>query len=269
VTTPRPSPSQAATRTSPPFDARPRAVILAAGDGGRLGAHTLTVPKPLVPLNGRAIVDYTLEGLVEAGVREAVVVTGYREAQVVAALADGAPPELSLAFVTNRRFHGGASLSLRAARSWCGDAPFLLVMSDHVLSGALVRRLAESAGDGSQSRVAADFGRRPPAYVEEATKLAVDDSARVTAIGKHLDTWQALDTGAFALAPSAWDALDAVPEDCELSVVFTELARREALFAADVSGAFWYDIDTADDLAAAAALLPLSNPRELAERRRS
>jgi choline kinase len=236
-----------------------RAVVLAAGDGGRLGEHTARLPKPLVPLDGRPIVDYTLEALAACGIREAVVVTGYREAQVIAALTRSAPAGLALEFVSNPRFHSGASLSLRAAREACGDLPFLLVMSDHVLSVALIARLMRGAAAHLQqgaSVVAADFSRaHSDAYVEEATRLAVDDNGRVSAIGKRLGEWAALDTGAFALAPAAWEAVDAAAEDAELSAVFTVLAARRQLSAIDVSGAFWYDVDTAEDLREAARLV--------------
>ena len=232
-----------------------RAVMLAAGDGGRLGHHTRALPKPLVRLNGRPLVDYTLDALVEAGVERLIVVTGYREAQVQAALRADAPPGLAVDFVSNPRFEAGASLSLRAARRLVDGEPFLLLMSDHVVSSALIRRLlaAPATRPGfAGSFVGADYLRRDPAYEDEATRLAVDGGGLVTAIGKQLDRWQALDAGAFLLMPSVWEAVDAVAEDCELSTIFSELARRRLLAAADISGAFWYDVDTAEDLAAAA-----------------
>jgi choline kinase len=234
-----------------------RAVILAAGDGGRLGVHTAALPKPLISLAGRPIVDYTIAALREAGVDEALVVTGYREGQIVGALA-GRHPSPTLSFVSNPRFHGGASLSLRAARPYCGDEPFLLVMSDHLLSIELVSGLLEAGHGGGFSFVAADFSPRDAAYAAEATKIAFADPgspSRVTGIGKHIEGWSALDTGAFVLVPEIWEAVASAPEDCELSVIFSELAARGRLFAADVSGAFWYDIDTTDDLIAASALI--------------
>lgn len=236
-----------------------RAVVLAAGDGGRLGPHTAETPKPLVQLAGRPIIAYTLDALAAAGVSEAVVVTGYREAQLRATLAPRAAGQPQLEFVSNPRYMDQASLSLRAARAACGDAPFLLVMSDHILSAALVRRLLAAAcatDDAAASLIAADFtSGHAPEYVDEATRLVIAADGRVTAIGKALAPWHALDTGAFYLAPAAWEAIDAVPEDCELSVVFSELARRGLLLAADIRGAFWYDVDTPADLAAAAAAL--------------
>lgn len=229
--------------------------MLAAGDGGRLDPFTASLPKPLVPLNGRPIVDYTLSALAEAGVREATVVTGYREEQLRVALHAGRPAELGLSFVSNDLFHRGASYSLRAVRESVGHEPFLMVMADHLLSTPIITSLLAAHADApARSFVAADAAARDEAYTEEATRLVLHDG-RVMDIGKLLPAWDALDAGAFVVAPGAWEVVDAAPEDCELSVIFAELARRGELFAADISGAFWYDIDTAEDLANASALV--------------
>jgi len=234
-----------------------RAVVLAAGDGGRLGELTSSTPKPLVAIDGRPLIDFTLEGLATAGVRDAAIVTGYRADQLVAGLGEAPREGIRLHYIHNDRFDGGASLSLRAAREFAGDDPFILVMADHLLSGGLLTRLVAEADDFT-SYVAADFdsASRVAAYVDDSTKVAVDDTRAVTSIGKSLPAWDALDTGAFLLAPDVWDAVDAAPEDCELSAIFGDLARRRLLRAADVSGEFWYDIDTVADLAHAVERLP-------------
>ena len=229
-----------------------RAVVLAAGDGGRLAEQTAEIPKPLVQLDGRALIDFTIEALVSAGVDDVVVVVGYRAGQLRSALTERAHPGVRLRFVTNPRYHAGASLSLRAARPLTTNEPFLLLMADHLLSAPILRRLAVTPREPGVSLIATDASAWPEAYNDEATRVVIDPgSRRVTAIGKGLHPWDALDTGAFLLAPSAWEAVDAAPEDCELSVIFSELARRGQLQSVDVSGATWYDIDTPEDLAAA------------------
>ena len=62
------------------------AIILAAGLGTRLRPHTLTTPKPLLPIRGRPILDWTLAALPKA-VQRIVVVTHYLAEQIEAYLA--------------------------------------------------------------------------------------------------------------------------------------------------------------------------------------
>jgi MurNAc alpha-1-phosphate uridylyltransferase len=74
-----------------PVPIRPkRAMILAAGLGKRMRPITATVPKPLVEVNGRALIDYGLDRLEHAGVEEVVVNVHYL-------------PELLKAHVTKRQ----------------------------------------------------------------------------------------------------------------------------------------------------------------------
>ena len=240
-----------------------RALILAAGDGGRLGDLTMDRPKPLVRLRGRPIIAYTLDSLAECGVMDVAVVVGYRAGQVRAEVPDLVRPGVRLSFIENTRFEEPASLSLAAAQSAFGDETFLLVMADHMVSARLLRRLlAAAASHPGSCLVAADASPHPQDYIDEATKLVISgngrarsDPAQVTAIGKGLAGWSALDAGAFVLSPDVWMAMDAAPTACELSVVFERLAAEGRLLAADVSGAFWYDIDTLADFAEAERLL--------------
>src|SRR5439155_820049 len=57
------------------------AILLAAGLGTRLRPHTLTTPKPLLPVQGRPILDWTL-GALPKSVDRVVVVTHYLAEQV-------------------------------------------------------------------------------------------------------------------------------------------------------------------------------------------
>ncbi|MGE0601144.1 MAG: NTP transferase domain-containing protein [Dehalococcoidia bacterium] len=239
-----------------------RAVVLAAGDGGRLGAATTAMPKPLIPISGRPIVGYTLDALAASGVSDVLVVTGFCAEQLQAGIRAVAPAGMAVDFVFNPRFEDGASLSLRAAREQCGDSPFLLLMADHMLSPGILGGLLRAQRPAGPSLIATDAAAWPPDYIDEATRVRLElGGRRVTAIGKHLEPWDALDTGAFLLTPGAWAAVDAAPEDCELSRIFSELVVAGGLEAVDVSGASWYDIDTAADLEAASRLVAAGGAR--------
>lgn len=58
-----------------------RAVIVAAGTGTRMRPVTLHTPKPLVEVNGKAMICTVIDGLIENGINEIYVVTGYLCAQ--------------------------------------------------------------------------------------------------------------------------------------------------------------------------------------------
>jgi MurNAc alpha-1-phosphate uridylyltransferase len=55
-----------------------RAFILAAGMGSRLRPYTDTLPKPMVPVDGRPIIDHTLDHLVRAGITDVTMNLHYR-----------------------------------------------------------------------------------------------------------------------------------------------------------------------------------------------
>jgi MurNAc alpha-1-phosphate uridylyltransferase len=67
-----------------------RALILAAGRGERMRPLTDTMPKPLLPVHGKPLIEWHLEALARGGVREVVINTAWLEDRLVEALGDGA-----------------------------------------------------------------------------------------------------------------------------------------------------------------------------------
>jgi MurNAc alpha-1-phosphate uridylyltransferase len=65
------------------------AMILAAGRGERMRPLTDRIPKPLVPVAGKPLIEYHLEKLARAGIRDVVINLAYRGAQIREALEDG------------------------------------------------------------------------------------------------------------------------------------------------------------------------------------
>ncbi|MHB8375447.1 MAG: phosphocholine cytidylyltransferase family protein [Dehalococcoidia bacterium] len=226
-------------------------VILAAGDGDRLAPQTAALPKPLLPLRGRPIINHVLDGLFAAGVRDAAVVVGYRGEQVRAALANLSPCGMTLRFVENERYELGNARSLWAARD-AVDGPFVLAMGDHLVESAVTRALVNRA-DG-RCRLAVDRAGPGDTRAAEAT-LARVRGGRVIDLGKSLARWDALDTGMFWCTREIFGALDGRARDGELGDVFGTIARAGGLDAVDVTGRRWIDIDTREDLLRADGML--------------
>ncbi len=66
-----------------------QAVVLAGGLATRMRPHTLTVPKAMLPVAGRPFVDWQLERLADAGLRDVVMCVAHLGEQRVAHVGDG------------------------------------------------------------------------------------------------------------------------------------------------------------------------------------
>jgi len=119
------------------------AVILAAGVGKRLLAASGGKPKCLIEIGGRSLLLRLLDCLASAGVRQAVVVTGFGDPLVRDALAPGVRG-IDVRCVTNPRFREGAILSLWAARAAL-ERNVLVMDADVLCAPGMVERLVRSS----------------------------------------------------------------------------------------------------------------------------
>ena len=85
-----------------------KALILAAGRGERMRPLTDHIPKPLLEVGGKALIEWHLEALARAGVREVVVNTAWLEEQFPATLGDGSRYGVKISYSFEGRDHGGA-----------------------------------------------------------------------------------------------------------------------------------------------------------------
>ena len=102
------------------------AMVLAAGLGTRLRPVTETVPKPLVEVNGRALIDHAIDRLALAGVERVVVNTHYKAAMMAAHLARRDHPRIELSEEAELLDTGGG---VARALPLLGEA-FFVVNSD-------------------------------------------------------------------------------------------------------------------------------------------
>src|SRR5687768_9233257 len=119
-----------------------KAIIIAAGRGSRLGPNTDEMPKALVPVLGRPMLDWVLEAFAEAGFerRDVIFIAGYAEEVVRRRYPD-------LTFVTNANWASNNILaSLLCAREHLSGG-FVSSYADIVYEGAVVKKLVENPYD--------------------------------------------------------------------------------------------------------------------------
>ena len=83
------------------------AMVLAAGLGTRLRPVTDTIPKPLVEINGRALIDHALDRLTSAGIERVIVNVHYKARMRAAHLARRDHPQIELSEETELLDTGG------------------------------------------------------------------------------------------------------------------------------------------------------------------
>lgn len=105
-----------------------RAMVLAAGLGTRMRPITERLPKPLVPIAGRPLIDWGLDALAAAGVEEAVVNVHHLADRLVAHLATRTRPRIAISDERARLLDSAGGIV--KALPLLGDRPFLLVNAD-------------------------------------------------------------------------------------------------------------------------------------------
>jgi len=229
-----------------------KGIILAAGDGDRLGTLTAIRPKVLLPVNGKEqLIRYPIEALAAAGVYDIAIVVGYLGDQVIETLGTGSDFGVRLQYIRNSDYLGGNATSVYKAREWALGEPVVLCMGDHLIDGEIVKHLLDR--QPFNETLCVDYTPAHHHELAEATKVAVDSTGCVKDIGKELLHWDALDTGVFFLTENFFQALHELVQyhgtDVEISDVIRFLFSRGHHFdTCDVSGYFWADVDTKEDL---------------------
>ncbi len=197
------------------------------------------------------LISYPIEALAAVGISDIAIVVGYLGDKVIEVLGDGSDFGVRLQYINNSDYLGGNAISVYKAREWTQKEPVVLCMGDHLIKAEMVRRLLDR--QNPTETLCIDFTPIPHHQADEATKVAVDGTGCIKDIGKELVHWDALDTGVFLLTENFFQALHEIIQyrgtNVEISDVIRFLVSRGHPFdTCDVSGCFWADIDTKEDL---------------------
>lgn len=106
-----------------------QAMIFAAGEGRRMRPLTLTTPKPLLPVQGKPLIEWHLERLALAGIEQVIINVNYLHEQIIETLGTGARWGLEIIYsVENSLLETGGGLL--QAQPYLQDAPLIVVNAD-------------------------------------------------------------------------------------------------------------------------------------------
>lgn len=128
-----------------------KAVLLAAGKGTRMKELTQAVPKPMLRVQGKPILEHIVAGLLDVGIRDLCIVTGWRAEVIEGHFGDGARWGARISYA-RQLVQDGTGKAAEPARAFVGTEDFLLSYGDILVKPAtyadLLRRWAEGAFSG-------------------------------------------------------------------------------------------------------------------------
>ena len=241
-------------------------VILAAGMASRLRPLTDTMPKCLLKVGNRTLLERTVDAMRQAGITEFVVVTGYRGEMIRDFLTTHYSPltthhSPTFHFLHNADYeHNNNIYSLWMAGEVVRGRDFLLMDSDILCDPAAVVRIAE------QPEAALALNRHE--LGEEEIKVIVDADGRITEINKTCNPADALGESVgiermtAEYSEALYRELDVMIKQEGLINVFYERAferlipQGHTFRVVDTTNYFSYELDTPEDFQRAQELMP-------------
>src|SRR2546425_4905689 len=102
-----------------------KAVLLAAGCGTRMRELTTDFPKPMIEVRGKPVLQHIVEGLRDAGVRDFLIIVGYRAEAVRNFFGDGSRYKIEIQY-TMQAVQDGTGRVVNLARDFVDQQPFVL-----------------------------------------------------------------------------------------------------------------------------------------------
>lgn len=231
------------------------AMVLAAGLGTRLRPVTDTMPKPLVPIAGKAMIDYGLDALEAAGVTQAVVNVHHFAGQMIDHLSRRNRPEILISDETEALMNSGGGLA--KGLRLLGSEPIFVLNADLFWVG-------ERAGEKTNLRRLASFfdpDRMDMAMLcvrlENTTGHNGRNDFSMDADGRLIrfsdgDGEPVVYAGAIAMMPALLD--DAPDEAFNLNIYFDRAIAGGRLYGLILEG-HWITVGTPEAIAEAEAVI--------------
>jgi NDP-sugar pyrophosphorylase family protein len=231
-----------------------KAVLLVGGAGTRMRPLTFAVPKPLLAVGGRPILQHILERLHGSGFTEAIMATGYLAELIAAFCGDGSRFGLKIRYVTEPRPLGTAG-PVSLCRAFIDDDEFFLLMNGDILTDLDFGALVEFARGN-------DFDLTV-AYVHHTYKspfgvLQVEGDEVLTVVEKPETTFP-ISAGIYVLKATV---LDLIPPDTYFTVpdlMEALRAKGRKVGAYRIEG-MWRGLESLDHIAEADAQLEARPP---------
>jgi MurNAc alpha-1-phosphate uridylyltransferase len=229
-----------------------RAMVLAAGLGIRMHPLTDTMPKPLVPVAGKALIDHVLDRLADAGVERAVVNVHYMAEQLQRHLAGRTRPNIVIS--DERGLLLGTGGGVKKALPELGDAPFFHINSDTIWIDGVkpnLARMAEHFYPETMDALLLLASTTGSIGYDGRGDFTMTPDGRLNRRGER-EVAPFVYAGAAILSPALFK--DAPAGEFALTALFDRAAEQGRLHGLRLEG-LWMHVGTPDAIAAAEAAI--------------
>lgn len=232
-----------------------RAVLLAAGVGKRLKPLTDTIPKSLISIGERTVLERMLDSLIRFGIKDICIVVGHLKEKIIRTIGTSRG-SAEIGYIINPQYEKGSILSVWAARDYF-NTDILLMDSDVIFEDAILERLIRSKNENCflLDKNFNDTGEEMK--LAALSKKVVQIARRITE--KHDEIGEGV--GFFKLSGNyhkeflrAFSETISKNDDSDYENALDEFVRGVPAGFEDITGIKWTEIDFPEDIEKAKTL---------------
>ena len=123
-----------------------KAVVLAAGRGTRMRELTAELPKPMIEVRGKPVLQHIIEGLCDARIDQLLLIIGYRADAVRDFFGDGSRYNVAIRYTT-QTVQDGTGRVVDLGHDFVGNRPFVLAYGDILVDSVNYKRVVDLPDD--------------------------------------------------------------------------------------------------------------------------
>jgi len=228
-----------------------KAVLLAAGRGTRMREMTADLPKPMLEVRGKPVLQHIVEGLRDAGIGNFLIIVGYRAEAVQNFFGDGSRYNIVIQYLT-QTVQDGTGRVVELAKNFASDSPFILGYGDILVAPDNYKRIVDISKDVDATITVTrgeDVSKGGAVFVNERMELV--DLREKSKPGEPTSPWY--NAGLYAFRPTIFDFIEKLKPsprgEYELTDAVRDLAQSgKKVQALQLTGS-WADVRDPETLA--------------------
>ena len=226
-------------------------VIIAAGRGSRISSISKGLPKILIEVFNKTLLEHLIQNSITVGISDIVIVTGHNS-NVIHDFISNNKFDINIELAYNDDWNLPNGISVLASKNNIPqNHDFMISMSDHFYNDDLLLKIKNSDLTNITVNVGADYKTDAIHDPDDAMKLIIDrNSNLVSQMSKDLLKYNAVDCGIFKCKYEFFSILQEAKDSGKysLSDACNILINNQGLGGVNIENSIWIDIDTPEAL---------------------